>query len=155
MLVFHKKDIPFYAKMDERLSEALQLIASGELDNEPVGKIVISERLHCLVQEYETKEYSDTKWESHEKYIDIQYVCQGRERMDVWTVSDTLELQEVDQEADCRFYKEKKGAESEKANQICCQDGMMAVFYPSDIHRPCICAGQPEWVKKRVFKIRS
>lgn len=151
MIVLHKKDIAKYLEMDARLKEALQMIADGAVDHQEVGKVIDSENLYHNVQCYETKPFEKTRYESHELWIDIQYIKAGQERMDVLISGDGAEQTEHNKEKDCIFYQSNGSA---NANQLYLTAGMLAVFYPEDIHRPCICVDGPETVEKVVFKVR-
>lgn len=151
MIVLHKKDIEKYINMDERLSAALQMIADGVADTAPFGKTEDSENYYHNTQSYETKVFENTKYESHEYWIDIQYIRAGKERIDVLLDKEDANMYEHNKDNDCIFYAAKENA---YASQVYLEPGMMAVFYPEDLHRPCICVDSPEAVEKVVFKVR-
>lgn len=152
MLVFHKKDIQRYLGMDVRLDKALQMIADGVIDTETPGRKDDSDCLYHSVQYYETKLLENTCFEAHEQWIDIQYVRAGQERIDVLLSAEGLVEVECNKEADCKIFREE---EAVPGNQICLKAGMLAVFYPEDIHKPCICIDKPNQVEKVVFKIKA
>lgn len=98
------------------------------------------------VSEYESRPESEGFLEYHRKFIDIQLLLQGRERIGI-----------ADRK-NCR----DRGYETEKdlgrlegaADFITLDRTNFAVFFPQDGHMPQIsCAGQREKIKKIVFKI--
>ena len=151
MIILHKQEIEKYLHLDARLTAGLQLIKDGIADQQPLGRTDDSEQMYHNVQCYETKQFEDTRYESHEKWIDIQYIRSGQERIDVLVSAAGAECTEHNKEADCLFYRTEDGLHG---NQLNLKAGMLAVFYPEDLHRPCICVDGPEIVEKVVFKIR-
>lgn len=155
MILLHRKDISRYLGMDPRLDEALRLIKERTVENDALGRVDYSENMYYLVQHYETKPRQEVRWESHREYIDIQYVKNGTEWIDINIDGSGLESVEEPVGTDCIFYEDRTGELLGNANQIYLAAGMLAVFYPSDIHRPCICIEHPQPVDKIVFKIHT
>lgn len=98
------------------------------------------------VSEYESKPESEGFLEYHRKFIDIQILIQGREKIG------------VADEGRCRDlgYEEEKdmGKLEGTADFITLDTGNFAIFFPQDAHMPQIfCSDQREKVKKVVFKI--
>lgn len=151
MIVLHKKDIANYLNMDARLTAALQMIADGAVENDPIGKTVDSDQMYHIVQCYDSKPFEQTKWESHKKYIDIQYIISGLERIDTAIVEDGFTVTSHNEEKDCLLYQTDENA---FISPLVLSAGTMAVLYPEDLHRPQIAVGDPQEVKKIVFKIR-
>lgn len=151
MIVIDKEHISQYLGMDVRLDAALQMIADGLVENEADGKYEDSDRQYHSVSSYKTKAWEETRFEAHDRWIDIQYMRAGQERIDVLVSRTGLAETERDEEADLIFYESKDVV---CANQVCLKAGTLAVFYPEDVHRPTICINQPESVEKIVFKIR-
>jgi len=81
----------------------------------------------------------------------LSNVFSGRERIDVLVSRQGLRETEANEEGDIWFYEAEEWI---RGHRISLEAGMLAVFYPQDIHRPCICADQPQTVEKVVFKIR-
>ncbi len=98
------------------------------------------------VSEYESKPLSEGFLEYHRKFIDIQLLIQGREKIGV-----------VDKDR-CRDlgYEEEKdmGKLEGIADFITLDTGNFAIFFPQDAHMPQLsCSDQREKVRKVVFKI--
>jgi len=151
MIVLHKKDIEKYLEMDKRLKKALQMIVAGAVDHAPLGRTDEDENMYYNVQSYETKPFEATCYEAHEVWIDIQYIRKGREWIDVKVTEEGLSVKERNPEKDYILFE--CGAD-DCTNRICLEEDMLAVFYPEDIHRPCIGACGAQKVEKIVFKIK-
>jgi len=98
------------------------------------------------VSEYESKPISEGFLEYHRKFIDIQIIIKGREKIGVV------------QKDDCRDlgYEEEKdlGKVEGSVDYITMDRNKVAIFFPQDAHMPQIsCSDQREKVKKVVFKI--
>lgn len=151
MIVLDKKHISKYLGMDARLDAGLKMIAEGLVEKEADGKYIDSDRMYHSIETYQTKAHEVTRWEAHNRYIDIQYLRAGQERIDVLVSREGLKETERNEDADLYFYEEE---DMVKGNQVCMKAGMLAVFYPDDVHRPGICLDHAETVEKIVFKIR-
>ena len=82
------------------------------------------------------------------KFIDIQYVLQGVEKVSCLPIDMLKETIPYKEENDAAFYSsDSKPIEMEIGN------GCFAVFYPQDGHMPCLCVDGPMKVKKVVVKV--
>ena len=134
----------------EKINTAVDIITNLDFDNLEVGRYDVDEDFFYLVQSYETKPLEAGRHEAHKKYVDIQYVISGKERIDV-TAAAGMEVEEpYDEERDLVFFKEP-----EQAANIILTDGGYAVLYPADSHKPGLRAGEePVAVRKIVGKVR-
>jgi YhcH/YjgK/YiaL family protein len=87
----------------------------------------------------------ECKLESHKKYIDIQYVIQGEEMMGITTQNNQTIL-EQNLEKDYTFYE---GTTS----LVRVSKGMFTIFFPDDLHQPCVQTETVLEVKKVVIKV--
>jgi biofilm protein TabA len=84
--------------------------------------------------------------ETHRRYIDVQYVVRGRERMG-YAPALTLTPGPYDEERDVQFHQGR-------ADFLLLREGMFAVMLPGDGHMPGVAVdNQPEPVKKIVVKV--
>ena len=112
-----------------------------------VHRVELGDHLFAMEQCYLTQETGDKRFESHEKYIDIQAVVKGEELIEVTPV-DGMEIDvEYDEEHDITWYR---GGEGE---MLTVSLGKFALFYPSDGHKPGLMSGSPAPVYKTVVKI--
>ena len=64
------------------------LADSKKLDSLPAGKYPIDgENAYATITDAPSKTFEASKWESHRKYIDLQYVIKGEEKIGVAPVS--------------------------------------------------------------------
>jgi biofilm protein TabA len=112
--------------------------------NRPIG-------LGCeaRVMTYRTAPAESRRWESHRRYIDIQYVVLGRERMDVVNVGSLTGATPYDDANDVLFYD---GAPA-GATALLVETGGFAIFFPHDGHRPSIAIDVADEVRKIVIKV--
>ena len=105
------------------------------------------EHLFVSVDDYTTKDKSETRYESHRKYIDIQYVIEGEELMGLTTL-DKVEITEpYNEEKDIAFY------EFEGGDYIKATPGNFVLFFPEDVHRPVMKVNENSRVRKIVVKV--
>ncbi len=112
------------------LQQAIQTIQSINLDTIENGKYVVADDFYYNVFEYEPKLENDIEYEAHRKYIDIQAVAKGIDKLMYTDVKD-LELSvDYNDEKDVAFYKNSD-------NQSCTilRPGSLVVLYPKDAHK--------------------
>lgn len=137
--------------IDGRITEIMNILKAKDLLAMEPGKYQEAEDWYYLVQSYNSKPVDQCRLESHEKYVDIQWVLKGEERLDICAV-DGLEVEEpYSEEKDVTFFKAP-----ESLMQMVLTDGGYAVLYPENAHRPgravdesCPCA-----INKIVVKVR-
>ena len=113
-----------------------------------VIKEMLTDDIFVLKQAYKTKNREDCFFESHKKYIDIQYIVKGSEIMDISNIDDLEILENYDESRDFIKYKSKKSFSS-----LLIKENELAIFYPSDAHQPCVKNKNKELVYKAVIKL--
>lgn len=103
--------------------------------------------IYVNIDEYSTKNLSESKPEAHKKYIDIQIVLSGYEKIGYASINSGKSVIEYNEEKDIEFLD--ADCEYMKANP-----GKFFIFFPEDIHHPCISDGEKSNIKKAVFKIK-
>lgn len=148
MIIADLKDYQRYCNND-KMQRAFQFIKQTNLQSLEVGKHLIDgEDIFALVQSYTTKEPNLCRFESHERYIDIQFIVSGVEKMS-WLPIDKLSLAENDlAKSDKALYKD-----STIGNDFIVHEGQFVIFYPEDGHKACIAVDEPTLVKKIVLKV--
>ena len=139
-----------YADLHPRFREGFEFLVKATEEGYPVGKYEISgSKLYAMVQEYDTKLPKECVYEGHERYIDIQYILSGIERMDVIDRCDAVLRTPYDSARDVAFYEN-----GEAAATLIAGASTFAVFFPNDIHKPGQATGDvPAGVRKIVVKI--
>lgn len=137
-----------YYGISENLKKGFEWLKSQDLKNINEGKYLISgEDIYANVQEYETK--SDSKYEAHRKYADIQYIVKGRELVGVCDINDCKSITPYDSDSDVEFLECGCEENWQKLNE-----GEFLVLFPHDAHKPCINPSETKTsVKKIVVKV--
>lgn len=85
------------------------------------------------VQHYKTRPIEECRPESHEKFIDVQYVATGEEILGWCPLGPDLKISEpYDEKNDVTFYEDLMPESS-----VILADRHYAVIFPLDVHRPC------------------
>ena len=147
-MVFDKiENSKLYTSLSEDIAKGLAFIVENDLAQLEPGKYEIDkDNVLAIVQEYETKDEPDGKLEGHFQHIDIQYMIEGEERMGIKHLKDQIPY-EKNMDKDVAFYKDD-------CSFIKAEKGMFAIFYPEDLHMPCINSDTSSQVKKLVIKIK-
>src|SRR5574344_42100 len=113
------------------------------------GSYNIGNGVFANVMTYSTKPVLLTSYESHRKYIDLQYVLYGKEMMVVEDVCNLMKhvSREYDEEKDYALYDYNGG------NATILQAGEVMVLKPNDAHRGTIAVDKPIKIRKIVFKV--
>lgn len=137
-----------YFRNKKHWDQTFAFLKTHDLKNMPLGKQELDgDSLFVNVEEYITKDKSETRYESHKKYIDIQYIIEGEEVIGL-TTPDNLEVTEpYTEEKDIAFYS-FDGGEYVKATPE-----NFVIFFPEDAHRPLIKAEENSKAKKIVVKV--
>lgn len=128
----------------ENLGDDILNISEGECIKE-----MITDKIFILKQAYKTKERDECFFESHKKYIDIQYMVKGDEIMDVTHIDNLNIIDEYSEKTDFIKYENK----SHDISSLLIKEKELAIFYPTDAHQPCIKVGDSNLIYKAVVKI--
>jgi biofilm protein TabA len=113
------------------------------------GKYPIDgDNVYASVTESATKNFDSTQWESHRKYVDLQYVITGEEKMGVCPVAKATVTKPYDAARDAANY-------SAEGKIYMAVPGTFFIFFPSDAHRPNISPGGNKVDKKIVIKVKA
>jgi len=129
-------------------AKAFEFINATDLANAPDGKSDIEEGLKAIFSNStgKTKEASLSKFECHDKNIDIQLCISGVETI-CWKPREKCVIQNGDynSEKDVRFYSDAPDTSFQLT------DGQFAIFFPEDVHAPMIGEGE---IRKLVIKVK-
>ena len=136
-----------YAKLSAGIAKAFEYIKTTDLANTPNGTYEIEGMdVFAMVQDYQTKNWEDGKVEAHHKHIDVQYLISGEELMGVASKTDQKPYEE-NPENDYDFYECETLPVKVTA-------GMFTIFFPDDLHMPCLKVDESAYVKKVVVKVK-
>jgi len=147
MIVDKLQNASLYTSINPRIAQAFEYLNTTNLEKLAVGKHSIDgDNVIALVQEYETKSEVELQMESHFEHIDLQYIISGSELMGLATKNAHKPIT-VNKENDYALYEDEYSF-------MLFEKGMFGIFFPDDLHLPCIHADKPEMVKKVVIKIK-
>ena len=134
-------DIHNYAKylnLSPGIARALEYLGSTDFTHVESGQYELDgKNLVSIVQRYTTRLRDKEIWESHRKYIDVQFMAGGGERFGHVKLDKAPSVQmPYSDEKDVIFYE--PGTEYFDAPM-----GTFMIFYPEDIHAPCCAVGNP------------
>ena len=100
---------------------------------------------------YETKEFSETVLESHQRFIDVQLLLAGEERINYWSVNDLICQTPYNAEKDVMFFEKP---DTPATGSVILHPGNFAILYPEDAHMPQLKSGEVSInVRKVVVKV--
>jgi biofilm protein TabA len=135
-----------YAGLGARFQRAFDYLQKTDLAALPVGRYELDgKNLYVLIQEYSTKLPGTGKWEAHQRYIDVQYIVHGAEKMG-FAMLKRMQLGAYDAAKDFQ-------AMSGDGDALVLQSGDFMVLWPNDGHMPGMAINASSPVKKAVVKI--
>lgn len=147
MIYDNLNNIELYKGLSNNIYEGLVFLKQAKPDLAK-GVYQINPRVKTIVSEYETKLVNEYSYEAHKKFIDIQYVLRGEERVCCLPVGRLKETKPYDAEVEAAFYKAE-----EKPQEMIIGNGYFAIFFPQDGHMPQLCVDYPQFVIKAVIKV--
>jgi biofilm protein TabA len=137
-----------YQKNKAAWDKAFAFISEHKLEDLAPGKYPIDDdNVYATITEAPSKEFDKSMWESHRKYIDLQYVIKGQEKIGVAPVAKATVTKPYDESKDSQNY-------STEGKYYIAKPGTYFLFFPQDAHRPNIKVEGYDVVKKLVIKIR-
>jgi YhcH/YjgK/YiaL family protein len=135
-----------YFALHEGFAGAFDFLARPGLKELPVGKYPLDgDRLFAIVALEHGRDKEDALLETHDKYIDIQCVLKGTDRMGWKPKTSCLQPSgEYDPQTDLRFYADEPDV------WLAVKSGAFAIFYPEDAHLPLI---STDMIHKVIVKV--
>lgn len=138
------EELPLLRKVDGFVAEFNnKKLADGTYE-------IDGKKVFAMVQSYCTKQQTqEMMFEAHKKYIDLQYIVNGIEKIR-WARLDTLDMVEEKYSSggDIAFY------EGDAMFDFTLTKGTFLLLYPEDAHLPGLSAQKDINVRKIVFKIQ-
>jgi YhcH/YjgK/YiaL family protein len=149
MIIDRLENCMIYDALHERIGATFQYLQTTDLTAIAPGKYEIEgDNIFAIVQEYNTMDAAGEQMESHKKYFDVQYMIQGEELVGHALRTDQKVSKEYDAENDFILYADAPSFFTKMAT------GTFMVFFPSDLHMPCLKVNESSRVKKVVVKVR-
>jgi len=148
MIIDRLSNSNLYSGLGERINKAFDYLKKTDFSKTELGKYEIDgDNIFALVNEYNTKNENEGKLEAHKKYIDVQFVAKGSELMGYAPLGNQKVIDEYNEQNDITFYSGEKSF-----TQV--DEGMFAIFFPTDVHLPGIKVDKKSYVKKVVIKVK-
>jgi len=146
MIVDHITNAEKYYCTHKLFDKAFNYLKKINFEELADGKYpIVGESCFAIVNRYTTKKASESFAESHKKYIDIQYLVKGKEKIGYGYIKH-FENKLYDIETDLQKHEGS-------LDFITLNKNNFAVFFPDDVHMPGIIASDYEDVLKVVIKI--
>jgi YhcH/YjgK/YiaL family protein len=148
MVIDSLKNAHIYEGLGPRIKAALDYVARTDLRTLPPGRHDIDgDQIYLLLQDYQSKRESEGQWEHHRRYIDLQYVVDGVERIG-YAPAASLTAAPYDEARDIAF-------PTGRGSFVTVAAGDFVLLWPDDAHMPGMAAGEPAPVRKAVVKIAA
>ena len=137
-----------YYRLGRRIEAGLRFLETRDFSKMQPGRYDIEgDACYALVQDYETKPRPpQAGWEAHRKYVDIQYVVSGIERIGYANLEDMRVSAAYDESKDALFLEGK-------GDFLLVRAGTFLIFGPQDAHMPGLAEVDPSPVRKVVVKV--
>jgi len=146
MIYDNIKNCALYAGLRSEFKEAFELIKSNKFEKTP-GRYELNNGMFYLAQSYETRPEADCVFESHRKFIDLQYIVSGKEFHGIANISFLTPKDSYNEEKDIIKY-------SGTGANILLDESYYGIYFPEDGHKPNISINlEPVKMYKLVFKI--
>ena len=113
-----------------------------------VDLIDLDKNNFALEQTYFSKDRDKCFFESHRKNIDVQFILEGEEIIEVDNIQNLDIKFQYNENMDLIKYDDSKFSSSIKIKK-----GDVAIFFPEDAHMPCIKINDSEKIIKTVVKV--
>jgi biofilm protein TabA len=151
MIVTQLEHLSSQMAMHARFEKAIVFLHGEGWRGHTDGKIPIDgNAVFGMLPSYETKTPRETiPFEGHRKYIDIQYMIEGKETIYWMPTSGLAPTVPYDDAKDIWFCQSTR----EGSTPVMLTTGQLIVLFPEDAHAPMHSAGAPTYVRKIVIKV--
>lgn len=105
------------------------------------------DRFYVNIVEYETTSAENRFWEAHKDYLDIHFMLDGEEQIDLNFIKN-MALKEYVKKDDFLPMDGDKNA------SVILRNGDFLVCYPNDAHRTAVAVSTSKTIKKAIFKVQ-
>ena len=137
-----------YRGISPQMDKALEVLTSTDFASLEPGRYDVNESVYFNVFTPTVKPYEETVYELHRKYIDIQYILNEGEAIEVCPIEKVGGWSPYDETDDYSITKEDADS-----TRLVMGPDRFAVLFPQDAHRGGIAVGEKVQVKKVVIKV--
>ena len=117
-------------------TDVIKLLENEQLLNQEAGCYTLDSGLQYHIKRHNTHPDTDSEFETHEKFADLQIVLAGEETIGYIPRRDDLEVTvEYNKDDDITFYKNDEQTRK-TMSRIALAPGMFTILYPQDVHMP-------------------
>ena len=147
MILDRLANAELYAALHPRFAAAFDFLRRSDLGQLADGKYELDgTRLYVLLATAPGRGHDGAKLESHQKYIDIQYVVRGVDDMGLKPVADCRDVElPYDASRDVALYRDRP------ISWVTVPAGSFTIFFPDDGHAPL---GAADETVKAVVKVQ-
>ncbi len=147
MIVDWMEQAVLYKGLDPRIDSGLRALEDLERLSQEPGWHVTPDGLCYLVQELMTSAPDLSRWETHRRHTDIQYILEGEESFGyAYRPLLSVRTQDYDAEEDIEFF-------AGTGEFVVLKPGMFAIQFPHDAHLPGCQTDTPRRLRRGVIKI--
>lgn len=133
----------------QRIQEAINFLKNTDLTKTPLGRShQDGERFYCQTLEYMTEPITDFQFEIHNKRLDLHYLVEGEERIDVSPDTNFVPVTEYNEDRDIQYVKEPHAF-----NKVILHKGDLVLIGMHEPHRTNGVVDKPVHVRKIVLKL--
>ncbi|WP_081478362.1 YhcH/YjgK/YiaL family protein [Limosilactobacillus gastricus] len=133
----------------QRIQEAMAFLKVTDLTKTPLGRShQDGERFYCQTLEYETNSINEYDFEIHNKRLDLHYIVEGEERIDVSPDTNFRPISEYNDERDIQYVETPSNF-----NQVLLHQGDFILIGMHEPHRTNGFIDHPVHVRKIVLKL--
>lgn len=150
MIIDNIKNCEKYFHLHPSFKAAFEQLKKLTAESEPGRYTVDGDSIFVNMSAYITKKHDECKFENHKKYVDIQYVLSGAERIDLIDAEKLTVTEDKYADGDIAFF-----ADAAAQTRVTLQAGDFVLIFPDEAHSPCMAVdNEPSAVAKAVAKVR-
>lgn len=141
---------PNPCRLPRAIEKALDFLRTTDFTALAPGVVDIDGRnIFAQVLDLTTQTWDENRPEVHRRYLDIQFLAWGEEKIGVAIDTGNNEISEsMLEQRDIIFYH---GSENESFIEM--TPGTYAIFFPQDVHRPACIKNKVSAIRKIVVKV--
>jgi YhcH/YjgK/YiaL family protein len=146
MIIDHIRNAQTYCNITPGIAIGLKFLIETDFNSLGTGRYELpGSDAYALVQEHNTRQLSEVKWEVHRKYIDLQFIVHGEE----WIRYADIESLKMGEFHESDDYALGEG----EGDFLKLGKGYFMLLFPQDGHMPSMTLDRIRKIKKVVVKI--
>jgi YhcH/YjgK/YiaL family protein len=136
--------------LPDSIQKAIIFLQEIDIDTKEVGEYEIQGKdIYAQIVDIATRHIEDSRPEVHRKYVDVQFLFKGSEKIRFAIDNGkNIVYEDMLEDKDLLLYENV-----EDESEITMTPGNFAIFYPQDIHRPTLINKQVENIRKVIVKV--